>query len=550
MNINLLYTITLIPSILFIITSITSVFKQKNNLFLVKKMSLIAAILGVGTSIACFFILINKEVIESPFIGINNIGFSFRYDTLSVIMLSMISILSFIVIRFSHNYLDGDDKQNIFIGRLSATIASVQLLVISGNLGVLFISWVLTSVFLQRLLLFYKDRPRAKIAATKKFIVARVGDLSLLIAFYLLYIRFDSGNLEIIFQSIQSKGSIGGIEDIAILIGIAAILKSAQFPLHGWLIEVMETPTPVSALLHAGLLNAGPFLVIRMANIIELSEYTSIFLIVIGSLTAVFASIVYLTQTSIKTALGYSSIAHMGFSLFVCGLGLYPAALLHLVAHSFYKAHAFLSSGSAIEVVQTSKLNSNQRIGNPLRIFAGIILGFSTYALFAWMWGVNVNENIYLFILGGIIALGLSRIFTSSLDSNGSVYSFIQLGILATIITNSFFVFENLFHSALKPLVPNQLPPSFAEYTIVGVITLIYISVVFIQIFSPNIKQHVFTQKMAIHFKNGLYLNVLFDRLVRSINVNEINEESSIKDKPVLVTNETYSKQKLKEIYS
>lgn len=550
MNINLLYIITLIPTLLFIITSITSVFKQKNNLILVKKMSLIAAVLGVFTSIACYFLLINNEVIESPFIGFKNIGFSFRYDTLSIIMLSMISILSFIVIRFSHNYLDGDDKQSIFIGRLSATIASVQLLVISGNLGVLFISWVLTSVFLQRLLLFYKDRPRAKIAATKKFIVARVGDLSLLIAFYLLYIRFDSGNLEIIFQSIQSKGSIGGIEDIAILIGIAAILKSAQFPLHGWLIEVMETPTPVSALLHAGLLNAGPFIVIRMANIIELSEYTSIFLIVIGGLTAVFASIVYLTQTSIKTALGYSSIAHMGFSLFVCGLGLYPAALLHLVAHSFYKAHAFLSSGSAIEVVQTSKLNSNKRIGNPLRIFAGIILGFSTYALFAWMWGVSVNENIYLFILGGIIALGLSRIFTSSLDSNGSVYSFINLGILATIITNSFFVFENLFHSALEPLVPNQLPPSFTEYIIVGVISLIYISVVFIQIFSPNIKQHIFTQKMAIHFKNGLYMNVLFDRLVRSINVTEIKEESTVKDKTLIVSNETYSKQKLEEIYS
>ncbi len=118
----------------------------------------------------------------------------------------------------------------------------------------------------------------------------------------------------------------------------------------------METPTPVSALLHAGILNAGPFIAIRMAFVIDGANLATTLLIVVGGLTAVFASVVLLTQPSVKVALGYSSAAHMGFMLMVCGMGIYPAALLHLVAHSFYKAHAFLSSGSAIDEARAAKV--------------------------------------------------------------------------------------------------------------------------------------------------------------------------------------------------
>jgi NAD(P)H-quinone oxidoreductase subunit 5 len=548
MNLNLLTFIGLASPFVFIVTSVISL--SGSSLQLIKRTSNFGSLLGIGVAITGGILLFNQNVFESPLLGFYEVGISFRFDTLSIIMLTMISILSFIIIRFSHNYLEGDERHGVFIGRLSATIASVQLLVISGNLGILFVSWVLTSISLQRLLLFYKDRPRARIAARKKFIAARLGDLSLFGAFYLLYTAFETGNLETIFQIIQTNGYFDGIEAIALLIGAAAVLKSAQFPLHGWLVEVMETPTPVSALLHAGLLNAGPFLIIRMAYIMEAANYASMLLIILGSVTAIFASIVYLTQTSIKTALGYSSIAHMGFSLFVCGLGLYSAALLHLVAHSFYKAHAFLSSGSAIETIRSSKLSVAERLGSPIRIIIGIVLGLGLYFFFAQIWGVSITENTYLFIIGGIIAMGLSRILTSALDSKGGINSVIQLSLLAILVTSSFFALEASFHFLLSSQIPNQTKPSFSELALVSSIALIFAVIVLIQILSPFIGQSSFSQKMAIHFKNGLYMNVLFDRVVKSIYEKEANEQSIIETKEQLNTIEPIAKQKLEKQFS
>lgn len=554
MDLNTLTIISLVSPVLFVMTSIFRFSRLENKLHVIKKLSLFSSLIGITSAIILGIVLLNQNISEFSLFNIYGLGISFRFDTLSVIMLNMISILSFVVLKFSHNYLEGDQRHDVFIARLSATIASVQLLVISGNLAILLISWVLTSVSLQQLLLFYNDRPRARIAAKKKFIVARLGDLCLLTAFMLLYAEFETGNLEAIFQKINisfaTENTSVFIELSAILIGASAILKSAQFPLHGWLVEVMETPTPVSALLHAGLLNAGPFIIIRMAFIMEASSYASMLLIIIGSITALFASIVFLTQTSIKTALGYSSIAHMGFSLFVCGLGLYSAALLHLVAHSFYKAHAFLSSGSAIEVIRHSKFSTPNRLGNPFRIILGIIVGIGLYFFSAWTWNVNINENIYLFIVGGIIAMGLSRLFTSSFDSKGSFNSIIQISILSILVTSSFFLLESAFNTILSNQIPVQNKHSFTELLTVFLITITFAIVVLIQIFTPIISESSKTQKWAIHFKNGLYLNALFDKFVGTIYEKDADTPSLLENQKKLIQKKTHKSQKLEKQFS
>ena len=135
------------------------------------------------------------------------------------------------------------------------------------------------------------------------------------------------------------------------MLALAAVLKSAQFPTHGWLTEVMETPTPVSALLHAGVINAGGFLLIRFADVMLLAPGVLAALVMIGGFTALFGSLVMLTQPAVKTSLAWSTVAQMGFMIFECGLALFPLALLHIVAHSLYKAHSFLASGGAVERV-------------------------------------------------------------------------------------------------------------------------------------------------------------------------------------------------------
>ena len=244
------------------------------------------------------------------------------------------------------------------------------------------------------------------------------------------------------------------LEAAAIFIALAAMFKSAQFPTHGWLIEVMETPTPVSALLHAGLLNAGPFLLIRMAYVMEGATYASVLIIVVGGFTALFGSIAYLTQNSVKTALSYSSVAHMGLSILFCGLGVYAAALLHLVAHSFYKAHSFLASGSVIDTVRTSKIRLGKRIGSPVRIGLGVVFAFAVYFGVAFVWGLNWFANYGLLTIGGIIVMGVSTLFVSALDTRYNGMLLFRTALLAVIVTVAFFTLESGIHNLIASLLP------------------------------------------------------------------------------------------------
>ena len=505
----------------FIAIAILSWFQKGLRPVLLKKVATKASLISLIIAAISGFFVFNYGMLETPLVGIEQLGISLRLDALSILMLSMIALLSFIVIRYSLNYLDGDPNQGAFIGRLAATIASVQLLVLSGNLALLFISWVLTSMSLHRLLVFYKERPGAIIAARKKFIIARLGDTCLLAAFVLLYFQFGTGNLEVIFQEIKtnlaSDTSMIGIEAVALLLVSGAMLKSAQFPTHGWLIEVMETPTPVSALLHAGLLNAGPFLVVRMAYVMEASIYAPLLLIALGGFTALFASIVFLTQTSVKTSLGYSSVAHMGFSLLTCGLGLYPAAMLHLVAHSFYKAHAFLSSGSVIEVIRASKVTATKRVGSPFRIILGFLLAILLYTGFAFLWGVDAEKELALLALGGIIVMGLARLFTSAIDSEGSLKLMLQASLLALLVTMSFFTLESGFHYLLSSQIPDLVSPSFIEIIFISIVLISFGITVIMQILAPSLAPSPFYQAVAIHLRNGLYVNTIFDRMVKSL---------------------------------
>ncbi|XLS27940.1 proton-conducting transporter membrane subunit [Flavobacteriaceae bacterium M23B6Z8] len=518
---NLIASIALLAPLLFGITAIVSRFYPGIRPKPLKTLSKIATITSIIVAAICSYFVIQYNLLETSFVGIYDIGFSLRLDSLSILMLGMIALLGFIVVRYSFNYLDGDKRQGIFLGRLAATIASVQLLVLSGNTGILFVSWVLTSMSLHRLLVFYHDRPGAIIAARKKFILARLGDACLLGIVVLLYQQFGTGNLELIFQEIKNGIATAGetttIEITAFLLVAAAVLKSAQFPTHGWLVEVMETPTPVSALLHAGLLNAGPFLIIRMAFVMDASTYAPLFLIAIGGITAIFASVVFLTQTSIKTALGYSSVAHMGFSLFVCGLGVYPAAMLHLVAHSFYKAHSFLASGSVIDVIRASKVTAAKRIGSASRIMAGILLAIAVYTVFAFIWGIDPVQEFSLLVIGGIIVLGLSRLFTSAIDSNGSVPLFARATVIALVVTTAFFVLEWGMHLILSSQMPELSVLDFGTTVLVSILFVAFTAIVFLQIMAPAINETPLYRALAVHLRNGLYMNTLFDRMVRAL---------------------------------
>ncbi len=517
--------VALISPLLFSLAALVSWFQPGLHPHQVKKWTAAAALVSIGTASAGALLAARYGLIESGLLGMAGLGLSIRIDALSMLMSVMIALLGFIVVRFSHNYLDGDLRQGAFLGRLAATIASVQLLVLAGNMGLLFLSWILTSVCLHRLLLFYPDRPGAIVAARKKFILARMGDACLLIAMGLLYHQFGTGNLEMIFQQIKTQASGGwqseGIELVALLLALAAILKSAQFPLHGWLIEVMETPTPVSALLHAGLLNAGPFLIIRMAFVMEQSTYASLLLIAVGGGTALFASLVFMTQTSVKTALGYSSVAHMGFSLMVCGMGVFPAAMLHLVAHSFYKAHAFLSSGSVIDVVRAAKTAKPKRMGSPWRMVMGLLLALGLYSGLTDLLGFNPETSFSLWAIGAIIVMGLARILTGALDAQANKRLFVIGSLLAVLVAGSFFALESGTQLLLSAQLPALAAPGFANMIFTGILLVLFAATVLVQILAPVLPDTSWTRTLAIHVRNGFYLNTIFDRMVGAYRLKE-----------------------------
>jgi len=447
------------------------------------------------------------------------LGLSLRLDALSVLIFGMVALLSVIVVRFSQTYLDGDPRQGVFLGRLCATIASVQLLVLSGNLALFFLAWVVTSLTLHGLLLFYRERKAAVIAARKKFIAARVGDGCILGAAVLLHRVFGTGDFTTIFAEAQRMVVAGAEVEVAtVLLAIAAVLKSAQFPTHGWLIEVMETPTPVSALLHAGILNAGPFLVMRFASVMDVSTAAPLVLVLFGGFTALFASVVLLTQPTVKVALGYSSAAHMGFMLLVCGLGVYAAAVLHLVAHSFYKAHAFLSSGSVVESARAVRgIPLPARLRSPLRVAASISFAVLVYLGLALAFGLHPERDPALLAIGAILVMGLSQIVAPALDSAGRVAAMVRAAGLAVAVALAFFSLEEGARRLLSDALPPRTVPEPVIFALAMVVLVAFGGAVLIQILAPGTGRSGFRSALYVHLRNGLYANAAFDRLVGAL---------------------------------
>jgi NAD(P)H-quinone oxidoreductase subunit 5 len=489
---------------------------------LVERLSVGAAGFGIVLAAVAAILLLTHGQLQSATLGWEGLGFSIRLDPLSVTMFVMIALLAFNIVRFSRTYMDGDPRQGVFLGRLSATIASVQVLVLSGNLGLLVVAWILTSLALHELLVFYRERRGAVVAARKKFIAARIGDACLIGAAALLYLQFGTGDLETIFAALRDlpggEGTPSAVEGAAVLIAIAAILKSAQFPTHSWLVEVMETPTPVSALLHAGILNACPFLAVRMAFVLEQATLAPLLLIAIGGFTALFASKALLTQHSIKGGLGYSSAAHMGFMLMICGLGVYAAAILHLVAHSFYKAHAFLSSGSVIDSARAASLNLPRRLGNPVRVIGSVILAVAIFIGFAQV--LHLADGTLP--LGIILVMGLAQIIAPTLDSDGEIAGVARASLLGTAVAAAFFVLEMTFAALLGPVLPTVIDPAPAVRVAIWATVVVFGIATLFQILRPARPDSPWQRRLALHLRNGLYANAAFDRLVGALRTSAV----------------------------
>jgi len=300
-----------------------------------------------------------------------------RVDAVTVVMALLVSFIGWVVVRYSKHYMAGDPRQREYNVRLLATVAAVFVVVITNNLAVLIAAWAATSLAMHGLLTFYGERPVAVAVAHKKFLLARAADVSMVGAAVAFVTAYGTLRIDGIVAAATVDGSLPTAARVgAVLLVVTAVLKCAQIPFHGWLIQVMEAPTPVSALLHAGVVNLGGFVLLRFSGVIDLSTDARTVAVVVGTLTAVVAGLVMTTRISVKVALAWSTCAQMGVMLLQCGLGLWEMALLHLVAHSLYKAHAFLGAGGTVR--QTDR----RRLGGPVAPprLATVLAGVATSA--------------------------------------------------------------------------------------------------------------------------------------------------------------------------
>ena len=481
------------------------------------RLALAATIVGVVVSGLAAIAVALGGTVESPALVFEGLGASLRLDGLSTTMFVMVALLAVALVRYSATYLDGDPRHDAFLRGLVLVVAAVEVLVLSGNLALLFAAWLGTSLALHRLLLFDPERPGAVAAARKKFVVARIGDVLLLGAVALLWHHAGTGDLSAVFASVSTSPNNTAVQVSAVCLVLAAAFKSAQFPTHGWLVEVMETPTPVSALLHAGVLNAGVFLVIRTSYVIDQVDIATFLLIGIGATTAAFASVALLTQPSVKVALGYSSVAHMGFMLLVCGTGVYAAALLHLVAHSFYKAHAFLSSASAIDEARAADVPLPARLGHPARVAASAAIALATYLLLAVVFGVDLLDEPVLLAIGAILVLGTTQIIAPAVDSAAGWGSATRRAVgMAAAVTLSFFILEAAAHLVLYNSAAHDGARTGAHLALLAAVVIGFGAIVTLQILHPARGSGRRRRALAVHLRNGLYASAAFDRLVRA----------------------------------
>ena len=477
---------------------------------------LLAGLTALAGAVALAALVASRGTLFLPLLSLHGVGLSLYVDTLSSVLLALVAFIGVVVLRFSRNYLDGDPGQSRFFKWLALTLAAVLTLIVSGNLALLIAAWIATSLGLHRLLLFYPERPAAQFAAKKKFVASRIGDLCLAAAAWLLWARF--GSLELPSLMAAAKALPSAARDLSapgLLIACAALLKSAQLPVHGWLIEVMETPTPVSALLHAGVINAGGFLVLRLAHIVAPSDAAMTTLALVGGATALFGSIVMLTQTSVKVSLAYSTVAQMGFMMLECGLGAFAAAALHIIAHSLYKAHAFLSSGSVIDLARASWFPSPAGQPHPARYLLAIVAAPLFALVVGAFFGATLMEKPGAIVLAAILLMGLAHLLANAWDERLNLSVLGRTAIMATLVAMLFFS----LHAGAEALLAESLPPSAPlrgalDAVIAAVVVFCFGAVTLFQSVMASHAKSDFWQAAYVHLSQGLYLNVFANRLM------------------------------------
>ena len=288
--------------------------------------------------------------------GMFSVDFALYLDQLSLVMLLVVTGVGFLIHIYSVGYMWDDPSYYRFFAYLNLFMFFMLTLILANNYLVMFIGWEGVGLASYLLIGFWFTKDSAASAGKKAFIVNRIGDFGFLIGLFLMIEHFGSLNFTDVFNKVQSlpteNAGAGLLTAIGLLLMVGACGKSAQIPLYVWLPDAMEGPTPVSALIHAAtMVTAGVYMVSRSHVIFERAPIALTVVAIIGTLTALFAATIGITQTDIKKVLAYSTVSQLGYMFMACGVGAFSAGIFHLMTHAFFKGLLFLAAGSVIHAV-------------------------------------------------------------------------------------------------------------------------------------------------------------------------------------------------------
>jgi NADH-quinone oxidoreductase subunit L len=386
-------------------------------------------------------------------------AWALRIDTLTVVMLVVVNTVSALVHIYSIGYMHHDPHRPRFFAYLSLFTFAMLMLVTSDNLLQLFFGWEGVGLASYLLIGFWYKKPSANAAAIKAFIVNRVGDFGFLLGIFGIYLMFGSVQFDVIFAEAGAlaqtlaEGETGetvmnflgmaldqsaALTAICLLLLLGAMGKSAQVPLHTWLPDAMEGPTPVSALIHAAtMVTAGVFMLARLSPVFELSATALTVVIFVGAITAIFAASVGLVQNDIKRVIAYSTCSQLGFMFVALGTGFYAAAIFHLFTHAFFKALLFLGAGSVIHAVSDEQ--DMRRMGGLRRLIP------KTY----WMMIIGTlaltGVGIPLTVIGTAGFFSKDAIVEGAFAADGAMAGFAYVLLVTAAVFTSFYSWRLIF---------------------------------------------------------------------------------------------------------
>lgn len=484
-----------------------------------------AALAGIGLAAYSALHVIVLGPTTSPVLGLGPFGLSVLLDAVSVILLLLTSVLAWVILRFSATHLQGEEREGYFIFWLCVTLAGIVLLVTAGNLLQLGLGWAATAIGVNRLLIFYANRPAAQRAARKKLLFARGADIALVTGMLLLYAAYGTSSI----ADINAAARAGDIPVAALLasvcLAIAAVLQSALLPVHGWLTDASETPTPVSALLHAGVVSMGGFLLIRFADVMLGAPFILAILVIVGGLSALVGSVVMSTQSPVKTAVAWSTISQMGFMVLQCGLGLFPLALLHIVAHALYKTHAFLTAAGTCHIPRAARQLGLVAHPSARNVAQAMGIAIAIYALVVLPLGL-VEKTPQAVALGAILVLGVGYLVAQGLADAAPRKLGLATARASVLFTASYLAFQWVAQKLTSVTLPPTPEVGLLGGMLITLVLLSFATVAVLQALLPIWSTHPVVRELRVHVTNGFYLNALMDRFASTWKTNSRNKET------------------------